>query len=168
MVFWSDVDLNSIEFQTGSKDRTRFRYQDGPLKFQIPKGVCTWGVSQYKTFNIDVDHPEFIQWWRSLEAHLCPQEPFKSNLTGNSLRVKIDDSAYIFDSESKQVVPEITEGLFKGSELSCMVYVDSTYFFNATWGLTVRAYQLRFYESNEPVSDAETFSLQKGVCSFLL
>ena len=172
MGFWSDIDFGAIEIQAGLKDRMRFRYQNGPLKFQIPRGLCQWGVSQYKTFNVEVDNPEFIQWWRALETHLCPQEPFKSNLTGGSLRVKIDDSAYIFDSESKQIVPEIREGLFQGQDLSCMVYVDSTYFFNGTWGLTVRAYQVRFYGGDVALgataADETTVSaLPKGVCSFL-
>ena len=153
------------------KDKTKFRYKGGPLRFQVPRGMCTWGVSGYKSFQIELNDPNFIQWWRALEAQLCPLTPFNSNLK-DSLRIKIDDAVYIFDQNSKQVNPDVKEGLFRGQELSCLIDVDSTYFYNEVWGLTIRAYQVKTL--TDPGSDAPSLpaeespvALTPGVCAFL-
>ena len=179
MVFWSEIATSQIETVSLNKDRTKFRYNGGPLRFQIPRGLCTWGVTSYKSFQIDVLDPDFIQWWRALEAQLCPiaasgdplSPPFNSNLKESSLRIKIDDSVYIFDQNSKQILPEVREGLFRGQELSCLIDIDSTYFYNENWGLTIRAYQVKTWgdpENDAPdeVPDAPT-ALKPGVCAFL-
>jgi hypothetical protein len=76
----------------------------------------------------------------------------------SSLRVKIDESTYVFDEGSHQVSPEVKEGLFRGQELSCIIDIDSNYFYNENWGLTVRAYQVRYYGTD---------SLEKGKCAFI-
>jgi hypothetical protein len=167
MVLWSDVDKSLIETVTTGKDRTKFKYKDAPLRFQIPRGMCTWGVNAYKSLNIDLSNQEFIAWWRDLETTLCPQDPFNSNLKGASLRIKIDDSAYVFDENSKQVCPEIREGLFRGQEVSCLVDIDSTYFFNGNWGLTVRIYQIKMLTEICEETTAAPSSLQRGTCAFL-
>jgi hypothetical protein len=167
MVLWSQVDKTLIETATTGKDRTKFKYKDAPLRFQIPRGMCTWGVNAYKSLNIDISNQEFITWWRDLETTLCPLEPFNSNLKGASLRIKIDDSAYVFDENSKQVCPEIKEGLFRGQEVSCMIDIDSTYFFNGNWGLTVRIYQIKTLTEICEEKTASPSSLPKGTCAFL-
>jgi len=171
MVLWSDIEKNLIEISPGKKDKSRFTIDGKTLRFQIPRGMCNWGVSQYKSFNVEVTNPYFIAWWCDLERRLCPQEPFKSNMQNGSLRIKIDDATYIFDENSKQVSPEVREGLFRGQELSCLVDVEANYFFNENWGLIVRAYQVRFYGAEQPLtaseSIVETPVLQKGVCAFL-
>jgi hypothetical protein len=172
MVLWSDVSKDVIDVVPGMKDKSKYLYDGKPLRFQIPRGACTWGVSQYKSFNVDIKNPEFTIWWTELERRLCPQEPFKSNLSGNSLRIKIDEATYIFDENSKQVVPEVREGLFRGQELSCMIDIESNYFFNNLWGLTIRASQIRFYGTEQPsavamTTPAEVSVLAKGVCAFL-
>ena len=174
MVLWSEItDKNAIDTTPwGKEGRVKIGYDGGPLRFQIPRGKCKWGVSAYKSFQMSINHPEFIAWWKELETFLCPQEPFNSNLKLNELRLKIDDATYIFDENSKQVNPEVREGLFRGQELSVLVDVNSTYFFNGTWGLTCRAAQIRYYgepaemESQRP---AETSApvLTPGVCAFL-
>jgi hypothetical protein len=179
MVFWSDIETDRIEM-TQIKDRTKFRYDGGPLRFQVPRGECTWGVNSYKSFQIDVSDPDFIQWWRALETRLCPAAgppagpPFNSNLKESSLRIKIDDSVYIFDQNSKQINPEVKEGLFRGQELSCLIDIDSTYFYNGNLGLTIRAYQIKTLtdgsaqlpDEEAPVEEAPV-ALQPGVCAFL-
>ena len=168
MVFWSEIDKNLIETTTIGKDRTKFRYGDGPLRFQIPRGLCTWGVSAFKSLQIDLSNQEFMDWWRDLETRLCPQGPFNSNLKGNSIRLKIDEASYIFDENAVQITPEVREGLFKGQELSCLIDVDSTYFFNGNWGLTVRVYQARVYGGDDaPCESAPVSALPKGICAFL-
>jgi len=173
MVFWFDIDPAQIETIALNKDRTRFRYKGGPLRFQVPRGACS-GVNAYKSFQVEVSDPEFVQWWRQLEAQLCPRTPFNSNLRESSLRIKIDDSVYIFDQNSTQTTPEVREGLFRGQELSCLIDVDSTYFFNENWGLTIRAYQVKTLTDAPSLgNDAssfppeESFSLAKGTCAFL-
>ena len=171
MVFWSDIDTSSIEM-ISIKDKTKFRYQGGPLRFQVPRGMCTWGVSGYKSFQIELTDLNFIQWWRDLETQLCPiaaSGPFNSNLREKSLRIKIDDSVYIFDQNSKQILPEVREGLFRGQELSCLIDIDSTYFYNGNSGLTIRAYQIKTLSEAEDddAPDEEPIALTPGVCAFL-
>jgi hypothetical protein len=173
MVLWSDItDKNVIDSAPwGKEGRAKFSLDGGPLRFQIPRSRCKWGVSAYKSFQLTVYNPDFIAWWKDLETFLCPQEPFNSNLKLNELRLKIDDATYIFDENSKQVNPEVREGLFRGQDLSVLVDIDSTYFFNGNWGLTVRAAQIRFYGTaeEETARPAETFPpvLTPGVCAFL-
>ena len=174
MVFWSDIDTSSIEM-ISIKDKTKFRYQGGPLRFQVPRGMCTWGVSGYKSFQIELTDPNFIQWWRYLEAQLCPvasggpSPPFNSNLKEGVLRIKIDDAVYIFDQNSKQINPDVKEGLFRGQELSCLIDIDSTYFYNGNSGLTIRAYQIKTLSEAEDddAPDEEPIALTPGVCAFL-
>jgi hypothetical protein len=125
-------------------------------------------VSAYKSLQVDLSNQEFVDWWRDLETRLCPQEPFNSNLKGNSIRLKIDDATYIFDENAVQVSPEVREGLFRGQELSCLIDVDATYFFNGNWGLTVRVYQVRTYGGGAaPCVTAQESVLPKGICAFL-
>ena len=174
MVLWSAIEKNVIEsLPWGKEGRVKLSMNGGPLRFQIPRAYCKWGVSAYKSFQVQIEHPDFIAWWKDLETFLCPQEPFNSNLKLNELRLKIDDATYIFDENSKQVCPEIREGLFRGRDLSILVDVDSTYFFNGTWGLTCRAAQVRFYgpdagsaEETRPHESVQAV-LTPGVCAFL-
>ena len=174
MVLWSDIDTARVEM-IQIKDKTKFRYQGGPLRFQVPRGMCTWGVSGYKSFQIELTDPNFIQWWRDLEAQLCPvasggpSPPFNSNLKEGGLRIKIDDSVYIFDQNSKQINPDVKEGLFRGQELSCLIDIDSTYFYNGNSGLTIRAYQIKTLSEAEDddAPDEEPIALTPGVCAFL-
>jgi hypothetical protein len=161
MVFWHEIDLSKIETTAATKDKVRYTLPSGPLRFQIPRGICTWGVSAYKSFQIELSNEEFINWWKNLEGILCNREPFTSNMKCQSLRIKIDESTYIFDANSKQVSPEIKEGLFREQELSCMIDIDSNYFYNENWGLTVRAYQVRYHGTIEPER-----VLEKGKCAF--
>lgn len=177
MVFWSDIDVTQIESVALRQDRSKYALNGGPLRFQVPRGMCTWGVSAYKSFQIDISNQEFLDWWRALERQLCPQvleggAPFNSNLKGASLRIKIDEATYIFDENSTQVSPEIREGLFRGQELSCLIDVESSYFYNGNWGLTVRAYQVKYYagapvEESAEVPDVPTQAWEKGTCAFL-
>ena len=174
MVLWSEITDKNVIGSTpwGKEGRVKLSMNGGPLRFQIPRGRCKWGVSAYKSFQLSMNHPDFITWWKDLETFLCPQEPFNSNLKLNELRLKIDDAVYIFDENSKQVSPEVREGLFRDQDLSVMVDVDSTYFFNGTWGLTCRAAQVRYYgeeTAEETPRPAETNApvLKPGVCAFL-
>jgi hypothetical protein len=160
MVLWHEIDLTKIEITQGTKDKSKYTYKGGPLRFQIPRGKCQWGVSAYKAFQIEFSNEEFENWWKNLESMICTNEPFNSNMKTGNLRIKIDESTYVFDETSKQVSPEIKEGLFRDQELTCMIDIDSNYFYNQIWGLTVRAYQVRYYGGPPPV-------IEKGVCAFI-
>ena len=180
MVLWSEIDRSLIDCVPTGKEPGKFRYRIGgnPLRFQLPRGMCTWGVSAYKSMNVEISSPEFMSWWKELETQLCTVVPFNSNLKGglgksSSLRVKVDDATYIFDENSKQVTPEVREGLFRGQELSCLIDIESNYFFNGAWGLTVRASQVKTYggaptesdDADEPVTVAGP--ILTGRCAFL-
>lgn len=178
MVYWYEIDRMTIDWTQFGKEEGRWKYklENGPLRFQVPRGKCTWGVSAYKSFQVEISDEKFVQWWRDLESQLCPQGPFNSNLKLDkdgtySLRLKIDDATYVFDENSKQVTPVIEDGLFKGQDLSCLIDIESNYFFKDTWGLTVRAYQVKSYgggEDPKPLFVEEAPSpLTKGVCAFL-
>jgi hypothetical protein len=178
MVLWIDIDRTLIDCVPTGKEPGKFRYRIGesPLRFQIPRGMCTWGVSAYKSMNVELSSPEFISWWKELETQLCPVIPFNSNLKsgtgGFSLRVKVDDATYIFDENSKQVTPGVQEGLFRGQELSCLIDIESNYFFNGSWGLTVRASQVKTYGESEEDDEPETVAdvsgpILTGRCAFL-
>lgn len=179
MVFWFEIDLDQITTTTVGT-RQRFSYKGGPLRFQIPRGASQ-GLTEFKSMYVNLTHDDFIQWWRRLEGFLCPglsaagldskAPPFNSNLKGSSIRLKVDDSVYVFDKDSKQINPEVREGLFRGQDVSCLIDVDSTYFFNGNWGLTVRVYQVKTLTDVQPEMPTdgpeESFSLAKGVCAFL-
>ena len=164
MVLWSEFDKNLIQVIPVGKDgKVKFKN----LRFQIPRGVCMWGVSAFKSLQVDIAVPEFLEWWKDLEATLCIQEPFNSNLKLNSLRVKVDGSTYFFDENSKQVNPDIVEGMLRGQELTCLVEIDGTYFFNGVWGLIVRASQVKSYGAEAISCDSDESVLAKGKCAFL-
>jgi len=178
MVLWNDIDRSLIECVPSGKEPGKFRYRLGrtdgspaPLRFQIPRGMCTWGVSGFKSMNVDLSTPEFITWWRELETQLCTSIPFNSNLKLRTLRVKVDDATYIFDENSKQIIPEVREGLFRGQEMSCLIDIESNYFFNGAWGLTVRASQVKTYGDATLPQTAEHedagVPILTGRCAFL-
>lgn len=167
MVFWNEIDQACIEVVPSGRERIRFRYQGGPLRFQIPRGLSKWGVSAYKSIQIDLSNPAFMEWWKTLERFLCTQEPFKSNLAGSTLRLKVDDATYFFDENSKQTNPEIKEGLLRGHEMSVLVDIEATYFFNGTWGLVCRAAQIRSWVNAEPEETEQPSVLTPNVCAFL-
>jgi hypothetical protein len=169
MLFWNQIDTLKINVVPHTKDRSKYTLNGSPLRFQIPRSMCKWGVSSYKAFQVEISNEEFLTWWRDLESKLSVQEPFVSNLKGATLRLKIDDSTYIFDENSKQVSPEVQEGLFREQELSCIVDIDSNYFYNGNWGLIVRAYQVLYYGPEARVTPEPTEApiLKKGVCAFL-
>ena len=77
-------------------------------------------------------------------------------------------------------MPELKEGLFRGQELSCIVEIESNYFFNGTWGLTCRANQVKMYgscvesgpdegrdERDRNEVSGQNVAFQKGVCAFI-
>jgi hypothetical protein len=145
---WSEVEFSSIEVTTTPKDRTKYTYNGGRFKFQIPRGFSQSGLNAYKSMNVDMGaSTEFVEWWARLEDHLCHElEPFKSNMTNGSLRVKIDDKTNVFNREKEIRFPSVEEGLFRNQEVMCQVDIDGRYFYNDVHGLVVKCTQLVFFD----------------------
>lgn len=162
MVFWSDIDTTQIEYLSLNKDRSRFRYCGGPLRFQIPRGACTWGPNtEFKSFQVVIQDEAFIQWYETLEKRLCSETPFNSNLKDGSLRLKYDDSTLFFRADGTLV----TDGLerLRGAEISCLMEIPNVYHFNEKYGLTCRAIQVRLWttaaESTTPPPSPPSVSI---------
>jgi hypothetical protein len=170
MPFWHEIDLGKIETQT-SGTRTKVAYESGPLRFQIPRGYTRYGVGQYKSLTVSNLEPKFVQFYQDLEKHLMGDKQFKSNMTEYGLRIKVDDTTLVFNSESKFVADEHVEGFLRDLDLSCIVDIEGTYLYKGTWGITLRAHQIKFYAPVPKipvmtVCDEETSPVLKG-CAFL-
>ena len=140
---WSEVDTSLIEVGTGQ--RVKFVYQNGPLRFQIPRGITRYGIGSFKSLTVDVKDPEFAEWYKKLERVLCPLEPFKSNFSEYGLRIKVDDRTLLFDNEAKYLPVDLGEGTLRGDDVACIVDLDGYYFYNGNYGITCRAYQIKTY-----------------------
>jgi len=139
---WSSVNVDNIE--TTPAQRGGLKVRD--LKFQLPRGLCQYGLSEYKAINIQVTDSKFIKWWTDLEKHLCTLEPFSSNMKNGSLRVKVDPDVLVFDERKKRLDYMTGERDGAGKEMSCMVQIPSVYYFNGNYGLTVKCTQILIYD----------------------
>lgn len=143
---WSEVQFDDVEVEPGSgRARPRFMLAGGPLKFQVPRGVCQWGVSpEYKSFQVCIQDEAFVHWYETLEKKLCSDEPFHSNLKGGQLRLKVDDGTLFFKADGTLLVDGAER--MKGADVSCIMEISSSYHFNDKYGLTCRAAQVRIWQ----------------------
>lgn len=140
-MFWHEVDLSRLQIDAGRGGRTKFSYDGKPFKFQIPESRCVWGLSEYKSLSIQME-PDFIEWWRKLEEYIDPPDPYSSSIRDDTLRIKLDEYTQVFDSKRQVDIRERNEGDFRGAMLKCIIEVSGMYYFNGTYGLTCRIYQL--------------------------
>ncbi|NBS71497.1 hypothetical protein EBT31_21695 [bacterium] len=145
-MFWNEVDFSQIEKKDGRAGRQSFLYNGKPFRFQIPEARCVWGLSEYKSVSMEMDE-EFQNWFQTLEKHIGKPEPFSSNLRDGLLRVKLDEYTQVFDSDRKLDLRERTEGAFRDCKLKCIMEVSGMYYFNGTYGLTCRIYQMLWSEA---------------------
>jgi hypothetical protein len=141
---WHATDFSAVTHAAGRNGTTKFSVDGKPFRFQVPRGkVLFGGLSGYKSITIETS-AEFADWWRSaLEVELAKGlTPFKSNMSGTSLRLKVDPSTQIFDANRQIKFPELVEGTFAGQTVTCIAEIVGTYFFQETFGLTCRIYQL--------------------------
>ena len=107
-------------------------------------------------------------------------EIFNSNLKESNdrepkFRVKVDTDGTvirppIFDINNKQLVDEVTNGLYKGYTGTAMVELHSMYFMNKRFGLTWKMYQMKIFEPqrlkgfqfNEDEAESEPGPIVKG------
>jgi len=150
---WNEVNLKDLEIDTG-RGRPKFGMNGGPLKFQLPRGVCQWGYNpEYKSFQVSLCDPAFIKWYRELEAELCTDSPFRSNLKDGQMRLKADDSTLFFGPDGTM----LTDGpeRMKGADISCIMEISGSYFFQEIYGLTCRATQVRLWDTSPKHFGAE-------------
>lgn len=146
---WSEITIDDVTIEPGTgRGRPRFTLSDAPLKFQLPRGVCTWGVNQeYKSFQVSVPDEAFVSWYESLEKKLCSDVPFSSNLKGGLMRLKVDDTTLFFKSDGTLVVDGSER--MRGADVSCIMEISGSYHFNDKYGLTCRATQVRIWAEGE-------------------
>lgn len=148
-MFWHEVDFSQIEKKDGRTGRQSFTYSGKPFRFQIPTGRCVWGLSEYNSLSLDTTE-EFREWFGSLEDAIGKPEPFSSNIRDELLRIKVDDYTQVFDSERRLDLSERREGSFRDCVLKCIMEVSGMYYFNGTYGLTCRIYQMLVEDQSEP------------------
>ena len=140
---WNEVNMEDIVIETG-KGRPKFGLGTGPLKFQLPRANCIWGYNpEYKSFQISITDCAFIEWYRALENLLCRDTPYRSNLKDGQLRLKADDSTLFFGSDGG-MLPDGPERM-KGADVSCIMEISGSYFFQEVYGLTCKASQVRIW-----------------------
>lgn len=161
---WRATDLTTVTHAAGRNGTTKFSVDGKPFRFQIPRGkVLFGGLSGYKSITIETS-AEFADWWRStLETELARGlTPFKSNMSGINLRLKVDPSTQVFDSNRGIKFPELVEGTFAGQTVTCIAEIVGTYFFQETFGLTCRIYQLIERLADVQEEEEETVAPIKG------
>lgn len=140
MPLWRDFDFDSV-VSAGKRDGT---VKFTGARFQIPRGrILFGGLSEFKSVTIETTD-EFAEWWLgTLEPTLAGGlVPFKSNVSGKALRLKVDASTQVFDSSRKIKFPDLVEGAFAGQTVTCIAEITGTYFFKDMYGLTCRVHQL--------------------------
>lgn len=156
-MYWHEVDFSLIQKKDGRAGRQSFTYDGKPFRFQIPAGLCVWGLSEYNSLSLETTD-EFRTWFQELEEAIGTPEPFSSNLREDLLRIKIDDYTQVFDSERRLDLTERREGSFRDCVLKCIMEVSGMYYFNGTYGLTCKIYQMLVEDQHEPVDE----------CAFIL
>jgi len=146
---WNEVSLDDVEVEPGTgRARPKFTLAGGPLKFQLPRGVCQWGVNtEFKSFQVSVSDEDFVTWYETLEKKLCSDVPFSSNLKAGTLRLKLDDGTLFFRADGSLVADGAER--MKGADVSCIMEIPGSYHFNDKYGLTCRATQVRIWAEGE-------------------
>jgi hypothetical protein len=147
MPLWNEINLDDIVIET-NRGRSKFILGTCPLKFQIPRGTCNWGYNpEYKSFQVSVSDKVFIEWFRNLEQKLCQETPYRSNLKDGQMRLKADDSTLFFDVNGS-VIDDGPDRM-KCADVSCIMEIAGSYFFQDVYGLTCRATQVRIWTESQ-------------------
>jgi hypothetical protein len=158
-MLWHEIDFTKIKKVPGSRGGYDIKYNDEPLKFQIPLGRCNYGFNEFTndrgnvmySMNIDyASHPSFQNWFGDLEDAIGAPEPFVSNFKDDNLRVKIEETTLIMNWVQQVENVNIQEGTLRDCELLAIIEIPSVYYFKEQYGLTIRASQIRYkYEPRE-------------------
>jgi hypothetical protein len=141
-MFWNDISIDEIQI-----NNKKLTYKDEPLRFQIPRGYCEYGISDHKSINVRINNQDFFDWFKRLENHALQVSPesFESNLNEDTIRVKIVEGfTQVFDSNN---VFLMDGAMFMNCNVDVLLDVSSTYSpfkdFNK-YGLVCKVYQIRF------------------------
>jgi hypothetical protein len=94
---WNEVNLAYLEVETGRRSSEIWSGWRTLEVSTLPRGVCQWGYNpKYKSIQVSICDPAFIEWYRSLEQRLCSETPFRSNLKDGQMRLKADDATLFF------------------------------------------------------------------------
>lgn len=158
-MLWHEIDFSKITKIPTPRGGYEVKYDNGPLKFQIPFGNCKYGLNSFTndrgavslTMNIDyVEHQSFQNWFRDLETAMGIPEPFSSNLKDENLRLRIEDTTLFLNWVEKVDSLDVKEGALRGYDLIAIVEIPSVYFFKEQYGLTMRATQIRYKYKDPP------------------
>lgn len=126
MVFWRDIKDVSV-----------------PMRFQIPRGYCEYGVGQYGQVSLKISDTEFLEWFKRLELTLVKDGPVESrvNEENSSISIKyVEGFSQVFDSSNVLMIDGHT---MIDSELDCLVDIDRVYSLNGMNGVTCKIFQVR-------------------------
>jgi len=152
-MLWHEVDFSKIKKTPGSRGGFDIKYNENPLKFQIPLGRCNYGFNSFTndrgvasySMNIDyVAHQSFQNWFGDLENAISSPEPFVSNLKDENLRVKIDETTLILNWVQQVENVAVKDGALRDCEMLAIIEIPSVYFFRDQYGLTIKATQIRY------------------------
>lgn len=147
---WVGIDFDAIEV-TRPKGVPKFN----GLRFQIPRGLCRYGHSEYKTISVELGNRAFVNWWRDMEQKMGDMQPFNSNLKDNTLRIKVGDDVPVFDERRNYIGLVAGTGYGAGKQMSCLVEIPGMYYFNDQYGFIVRCVQVMLYDDPPSPEDGE-------------
>jgi hypothetical protein len=142
------IDLEQVHLTDRNRNGNQY-VTYGPLKKALRVQVPRAAVHQGLRFSFDkyyVDLPvseEFRKEWYALEAHLGCN---KSSIWNDCLCVRVDEHTETFDHKGQLNYYEIKDGSLSG-ELVVLLEVGMVYEREGTRGLSIRAYQIKVYES---------------------
>ena len=142
---WSEVDFSKISVTPKPRGGFDIKYGEdfGPFRFQIPTGVCEYGINEFSSIVVRIDeNTEFFEWFGRLENHIGRQEPWDTNAVGvSALRLRTTDGTQFFDGPKFTFEP----GDLTNTEVRCIIEISGKYGpFNQKYGLTCKIYQLSF------------------------
>lgn len=140
---WSDVDFSKIVVTPKARGGFDIKYGDDPFRFQIPTGTCENGINEFSSIVVTIDgNSDFFGWFTALETHIGRQEPWDTNIIGqSSIRLRTTDATQFFEGNTFTFEP----GDLTNTEVYCIVEIAGKYGpFNGKYGLTCRVHQLSF------------------------
>jgi regulation of enolase protein 1 (concanavalin A-like superfamily) len=116
-----------------------------PMRFQIPRGYCEYGISQFGQVSVKISDTDFLEWFKNVELTFikdCGVLESRVNFENSTISLKyVDGYTQIFDSSNALVMTD--EPNFIDCELDCLVDVERVYTLNGSSGLTCKIFQVR-------------------------
>lgn len=113
------------------------------MRFQIPRGYCEYGISQFGQLSVKISDTEFLEWFKNLERTFIKDGSLESRVNdeNSSISLKyVEGYTQMFDVSN---VLMLDEPNFVDSEVDCLVDVDRVYTLNGSSGVTCKIFQVR-------------------------